>query len=103
MVASLAEMERQPIGERIQSVMDTKKERGEVRNGNPPYGFMAVDGKLLPAPEELRVIDRIVSLHIQRRTIHGIIEDLSAEGLFNRRGKPFGKSQIHALLKRDGA
>jgi site-specific DNA recombinase len=98
LMASLAEMERQLIGERIQAVMDLKKERGEVR-GTAPYGMKAVDGKLVPDQEERAVIDRILTLHQQRLTIYQIVEVLRREGRVNRRGRPIAKTQVHNIIQ----
>jgi site-specific DNA recombinase len=98
LLASLAEMERALIGERIQAVMDLKKERGEVR-GHAPYGMKAVDGKLVPDPEEQATIARILALHAQRLSIYAIAEILEREGSVNRKGRPLAKTQIHTIIK----
>jgi site-specific DNA recombinase len=102
LLASLAEMERQLIGERIQAVMELKKERGEVR-GHPPYGFMAVDGKLVPDSTEQEVIKRILALRAQRLSIYQIVDVLKREGTVNRKGRPIAKTQIHSIIQQKKA
>ena len=101
--ASIAEMERGIISERIKAVMDRKREKQEPRNGNPPYGFQISAGKVIPDLYEQRVIQRIRSLHRGGHTIFGIIEILAQEGLLNRMGKRFGKTQVHNLILRNVA
>jgi site-specific DNA recombinase len=103
LLASLAEMERGLISERIQAAMETKRFRNEALNNNPEFGFRVVDGKVIPDLEEQKTIQRVRSLHRGGHTIYSIISVLTQEGTFNRRGKPFGKTQIHALIRRKAA
>lgn len=98
LMASIAEMERGIIGERICAAMSRKREKGEACNNNPPYGLYIVGDRLEPHPFEQRVIMRVQELRLLKYTIHGIIRELSKEGLFNRKGKPFGKTQIHNII-----
>jgi DNA invertase Pin-like site-specific DNA recombinase len=100
LMASLAEMERGLISERIQAAMERKKEKGEACNNNPEYGFRVVAGRVVPDLEEQKIIQSIRSLHGEGHTIHGIIGILSQNSMFNRRGRPFGKTQIHTILQR---
>ncbi|MFH0959781.1 MAG: recombinase family protein [Pseudomonadota bacterium] len=44
-LASIAEMERGIMGERICAAMSRKREKGEALNNNPPYGFRIVGGR----------------------------------------------------------
>jgi site-specific DNA recombinase len=99
LLASLAEMERALIGERIKAVMDLKKERGEVR-GHPPFGMKVVDGKLVPDPYEQAVIQQILALHEQRLTIYQIVDVLKRSGRVNRKGKCLAKTQVHSIIAR---
>jgi DNA invertase Pin-like site-specific DNA recombinase len=103
LMASIAEMERGLIRERIQAAMERKREKGEACNNNPEYGCRIVDDLVVPAPEEEKTIQRIRSLRTEGHTIHGIIAILSQEGTFNRKGKPFGKTQIHTIIQRMAA
>jgi len=98
LLASIAEMERGIISERIQAAMDRKKEKGEACNNNPPYGYRIIDARVLPDLEEQKTIRRIVELHNQGNTLIRIVEILTTEGIFNRKGKPFGRTQTHSLI-----
>lgn len=100
LLASLAEMERGIISERISAAMERKREKGEALNNNPAYGYRIVDFRVVPDLEEQQVLRRIRSLRTEGHTIHGIIDVLSREGRFNRRGRPFGKTQIHTIIQR---
>jgi len=103
LMASLAEMERGIISERIQAAMERKREKGEACNNNPRYGYRIADGVVFPDMEEQRIIQRIRTLHCEGQTVHGIVAILTSEGIFNRRRKPFGKTQIHTIIQRRAA
>jgi site-specific DNA recombinase len=98
LMASLAEMERNLISERITAAMDRKRELGQVC-GHPPYGFRAVDGRLVPDPEEQSIIRRILELRSQRLSIYEIAEILKREGRVNRRGRAIAKTQVHSIIQ----
>ena len=103
LMASLAEMERELTGERIRAAMQRKRERGESCSGNPPYGHQIHDGMLIPNTYEQSVIRRIRCLRSKGHTIHEIAAILDCEGIRNRRGRPFGKSQLHSVVQRCAA
>jgi len=103
LMASLAEMERGIISERIQAAMQRKRQKGEACSGNPPYGFQILNGMLIPEDQERGVIERIRSLRGEKRTVHEIAAILNEEGMHNRQGRPFGKSQLHVIVQRHAA
>lgn len=99
-LASIAEMEREIIRERICDAMERKRQRGEPCNGNPPFGFQIVDDHVVPDPYEQGVIQRVRELRDQRHTIHRICDQLAEEGFVNRKGRPIAPTQIHTLITR---
>ncbi len=103
LMASIAEMERGIISERIVAAMDLKRTRGEALNNNPLYGYQIAGDRLVPDLHEQKIIQRIHALRSDGHTIHGIVEILNQEGITNRKGRPFGKTQIHALIMRKAA
>jgi DNA invertase Pin-like site-specific DNA recombinase len=103
LMASLAEMERGIISERIQAAMERKREKLEPCNNNPTYGYRIEEWQVVPDLEEQKIIERVYSLRDGGTTIHGIIDILSQDGVLNRRGKPFGKTQIHNIIQRRAA
>lgn len=103
LMASIAEMERGIISERIQAAMHRKREKGEACSNNPPFGYQIVGNHLLPAIHEKKVLNRITELHEAGHTVWGIRSILEKEGMLNRRGKPYGKTQIHSLITRQAS
>jgi DNA invertase Pin-like site-specific DNA recombinase len=102
-MASLAEMERGIISERISAAMERKREKLEPCHNNPTYGYRIENWRVVPDLHEQAVIKRIHCLHNAGHTIWGIRDILTAEGIFNRRGKPFGKTQVHNIIQRKAA
>ena len=103
LLASLAEMERGIVSERTAAAMERKRQKCEPCNANPSYGYRIENARVIPDLQEQAIISRIRLLHAGGHTIWGIREILTAEGKFNRRGKPFGKTQIHNILQRKAA
>jgi site-specific DNA recombinase len=103
LMASLAEMERGLISERIKAAMDRKREKNEPCSNNPPYGYRIVDNRLVPDPKEWAAIRRILQLHKYGITVYRITKVLAEEGVFNRRGKNFDKNQIRNIIFREAA
>lgn len=99
-LASVAQMDREILRERILDAMERKRQRGEPCNGNPPFGFQIVDDHVVPDPYEQAVIERVCELRDQGYTIHGICNQLAEEGYRNRKGKPVAPTQIHSLITR---
>ena len=103
LMASVAEMERELVSERIVAAMDLKRSRGEALNNNPLFGYRIAGDRLVPDLHEQKIIQRVQALRSEGHTIHGIVEILNREGITNRKGRPFGKSQTHALISRMAA
>lgn len=99
LMASLAEMERSLIGERITAALARKRELGLATTGNPEYGYKIIDGHVVPDPDEQEIIQRILTLHQQRVSIYQIVEILQREGRVNRKGRPLAKTQVHSILQ----
>lgn len=100
LMASIAEMERGIISERIQSAMERKRERGEPCSNNPPFGYKIVGKQVVPDIHERRVEKRVVELRQAGRTVWGIRDLLEEEGLLNRHGKPYGKTEVYRIIVR---
>lgn len=103
LMASIAEMERGIISERIQAAMHRKREKNEPCSNNPPFGYQIVENRLVPDIRERRVLNRITELHEAGHTVWGIRLILEKEGMLNRRGNPYGKTQIHSLIMREAS
>lgn len=98
-LASVAQWEREAIGERTAAAMQHKRARGE-RVGAVPYGFtLAADGvRLVEVPEEQATIQRARELSASGLSLRAVSAALAAEGRTSRAGAPFLAGQVARLV-----
>lgn len=90
LLGSVAQWEREVIGERTKAVLDHKAEKGE-HVGRIPYGFrIGESGKLIENPEEIQNVRRMKREHHRGRSIREIAEKYE-----------LGKSTVQKLLTTD--
>ncbi len=85
--------------------MRVKAPRGakDILYGSPPYGWrLSQDrSKLVKSPEEQRVVALVRRLRAEGHTMRGIVAELEARGVRNRRGSAFPLSRVHEILHAD--
>lgn len=100
-LAALAQMEREQIGERTSMALQFKKSRGE-RLGTTPFGFktVCVDGKnqLQPIEEEQRIVRKIASLRAEGLTLREIAGNLNTGLVPTKRGGCWHQSTVRSVL-----
>jgi site-specific DNA recombinase len=77
----LAQMERELIGERTRGALAFKRQQGQPTS-HPPLGFR-VNGnraRMIPVPEELEVVRRILELWRAGRSYRAIAATINHEG-----------------------
>jgi site-specific DNA recombinase len=99
--ALLDEYERQKISERTKHVLTEKAHRGERISGESPYGYRFEGESVVPCEQEKGVIRLVQKLSEQGYSVRQIPRKLLQEQIVNRRGRMFGKTQIHTILKRN--
>jgi site-specific DNA recombinase len=100
--AGFAEMERGLIRERTAAALRVKKARGEVVS-RPTIGFDAVDGKLVPNAAEQALIERMIAMKSEGKSLHQIADALNAEGVATKRGGTWHASTVRNVLTRSPA
>ena len=101
LLASLAELERNLLGERVKSVMDNKRANSE-RLGTLPYGYtLADDGlHLVPDPSEQGTIAYIQRLRGEGLSFNAISKRLNAERIpCKNNGARWHHFQISRILQ----
>lgn len=63
LMAILAQFERDQISERTSDALQHKKQQGLVYGSNTPYGYRAVDGRLVEDSKEQEVITNVKDLY----------------------------------------
>ncbi len=94
-MTSVAQWEREAIGERTSTALQHMKTQGK-RVGAVPYGYqLAEDGETL-VQHPLETIHRQCArdLRAQGLSLRAVSERLAGVGVFSRSGKPFAPEQI---------
>ena len=95
-LTSIGEWERDTISERTSAAMAVKRKRQEYTGGKVPFGYDAVDGKLVPVPAEQRALLRIQELRGLGYSYNRIAAALDAEKIPAKNG---GKWHPYAVQK----
>jgi DNA invertase Pin-like site-specific DNA recombinase len=102
LLMSVAQWERETIGERTRAALQFKRSRGERLGGRVEYGFtVAPDGKtLLPCLAEQEVLATIRTMRAAGHTLQSIADELNARGIYRREGSKWEHRFLSRLLKR---
>ncbi len=101
MLAGIAQFERTVISERVKSVTETKKNRGEKMGGIAPYGFKSVNnGKpvLVKDDGEQLVITAARQLREAGMSLAKIATELSKRGFKTRKGGAHYAMSVKRML-----
>lgn len=103
-LAIMAEFERERTAERTAEGRKGKRVRGGHIGGHPPYGYRVVgagmSAMLAEYLPEQRVIRMIHDMKASGVGPNEITRRLEAQGIANRLGKSFGKTQVLRILGR---
>ena len=95
-----AELERNLVSERTRAALSFLKQSGK-HIGGVPFGFQAVDSKLVERVDESAVLEVILSLRAAGKTFREIARDLSALGYVTRNGSSqWSPSTVWGIVKR---
>jgi DNA invertase Pin-like site-specific DNA recombinase len=98
-LASVAQWERETIGERTAAAMGHMRAKGE-RVGAVPYGYrLGADGRRLePVAAEQAVIAQAHELRTAGLSLRQVCGQLAARGHLSRTGRPFAPVQVSRML-----
>lgn len=102
MLAVLADFERDQIGERTKLALAHKKAVGEVYAATP-YGFDAIEGRLVEVKREAKVVAEILKQRNAGASLADIAESLNAQGIEGKRGGRWYASTVRYLIQRQTA
>lgn len=98
LVASMAQWERENLGERVRFGMEEKARTGKWTVSTPPFGYDSNDSNLLINHSESAIVKEIYTLYISGMGMWKIAKNLNDRGLKTRRNKPWGQNSIHYIL-----
>jgi site-specific DNA recombinase len=99
---SVAQWEREAIGERTKVAMAHKQAQGQ-HVGSPAFGFEMVAGKLEKVANELEVVALIQQLKSEGLKLQAIADELNSQGIPTKRGCKWQPTQVRAVLMRGAA
>jgi DNA invertase Pin-like site-specific DNA recombinase len=99
----LAQMERELTAERTRTALAYKRKNGQPTS-HPPLGFRANGrrGRMVPVPEELETVRRILQLWRQGRSYRSIASELASEGVKTKRGGRWHHPTVKNVVERGG-
>jgi site-specific DNA recombinase len=73
--------------------------KGMWPGGHTPYGYMAVEKKLVPDPREADVVRQMFQLFVSHPSRAAVRQQLRALGVTNRQGKRWSDTSIEQILR----
>lgn len=100
MLAVLGEFERTLLAERTSNALQQKKRTGQKYTNITPYGFEAIEGRLVEVKQEAEIVAEIQVSRTAGSTLQSIADGLNGRGIPTKTGKTWAPATIHLLLKR---
>jgi DNA invertase Pin-like site-specific DNA recombinase len=105
---SFAQFEREVTGERIRDKIAASKRKGMWMGGVPPLGYDVENRRLVPNPEEAKLIRHIFTRFVELGSSTKLVKELKLDGVTSkawttqdgkvREGKPIDKGLVYKLL-----
>ncbi len=105
---SFAQFEREVTGERIRDKIAASKRKGMWMGGVPPLGYDVENRRLVPNPQEAKLIRHIFTRFVELGSSTNLVKELKLDGATSkawttqdgkvRVGKPIDKGLIYKLL-----
>ena len=97
-LASVSQWEREAIGERTAAAMQHKAACGEFTGGEAPFGWRAVEGRLVTVEAEQATIVEARRLRAAGVSLRTVARELDRAGMRSRAGRPFVAVQVRRML-----
>lgn len=91
---------RRTFQEQAAAARAEKAEQGGYAYGSPPFGFQAVEGELVPDPDEAPTLERIAELRGAGRSLREIARTLEEEGRPPKRGTRWHPESLRRICDR---
>jgi DNA invertase Pin-like site-specific DNA recombinase len=100
-MGSVAQWERETIGERTADALAHLRANGKRTSRFAPFGhLLEANGELTPDPHEQEAVALIRRLRADRMTLNGIAEELAARGFHARNGQRLSAKVVRSVLMR---
>ena len=95
---TFAQFERELASERTRDKMLQRAEKGLWNGGIPPFGYKALNKKLVPDEKESKIVKLIFETYVETGSVAEVYNTLKEKNILNRHGKTFTKSSIKNIL-----
>jgi DNA invertase Pin-like site-specific DNA recombinase len=106
---SFAQFERELAGERVRDKIAASRQRGIWMGGMPPLGYDVADRKLIPNPEEAKIVREMFTRFAAMPSMATLVRDMRAKGVtskswttakgIERQGKLITKGYVYKVFK----
>jgi len=98
-IASVAELERELIGERARLGLHALAKEHKWPNPHPPLGYHKnSDGTLMVNEDEAKLVRRIFEMYLHEKSMPQVAFDLNNEGVRTKRGKEWNARAVRDIL-----
>ena len=100
-LGSVAQWERETIGERTAEALSHKRSKGEKLGGDVPYGYiLASDEKTLVEDEgEQAMLEAIREARQRGLSQRAVVAELARQGFTTRKGTALGLTQVQRIME----
>jgi site-specific DNA recombinase len=99
-MAAVAQLERDQINERCRNGRKAKKAKGEFIGGHAPFGYDAIEGKLIENQQEQDILQTIRKHRRGGKTTYSIAKFLNESGYPTKTGAKWSHVLVAKLLER---
>lgn len=99
-LVSVAQWEREAIGERTAAALAHKKAIGE-HVGAPAYGYRVNGASLIAVDAELAAVELAKELRAAGCTLQAVADELNARGIVTKRGGRWQATQVKRITERE--
>jgi site-specific DNA recombinase len=98
MLSLFAQYESKIISERTTNALRHKKAKREVYSNVIPFGFKAVNKKLVEVEQEMKVVKRMIKQRNQGMTLRAIANQLNQQGVATRKGGTWQANTVRKVI-----
>jgi DNA invertase Pin-like site-specific DNA recombinase len=99
MLLSFAQFEREVTAERIRDKIAASKRKGMWMGGTVPLGYQVQDRKLIPHPEQAKLVQRIFQSYLELGTVRQVQHQPAEDRVVGKTGRPLSFEALFYLLQ----
>ena len=96
----MAEYYSAELSQKVRRGMRESRLKGNFTGGRVPYGYRAVDKKIVIEEDEAEIVRRIFREYAGGKFVKNIVADLTREGIYFK-GKPFLSGSVYNMLQNE--